>query len=57
MLGWRDHAHVDILLVCSLNLLLLLLKQLYLLLYSQLFHCRRMYVSIMLMLIPGLATR
>lgn len=46
MLGWWDHAHVDILLVRSLDLLLLLLKQLDLLLYSQLFHCREMYVSI-----------
>jgi hypothetical protein len=26
VLGRRDHAHVDILLMCSLNLLLLLLK-------------------------------
>jgi hypothetical protein len=25
MLGWRDHSHIDILLVCSLYLLLLLL--------------------------------
>ena len=53
MLGWGDHAHVDILLVGSLNLLLLLLKQLDLLLDGQLFHCtkRRVCVSIMSRLI------
>jgi hypothetical protein len=36
--GW-DHAHIHVLLVCSLYLLLLLLEQLYLLLYRELFHC------------------
>ncbi len=40
VLGWRDHAHIDILLVRSLDLLLLLLKQFDLLLNRQLFHCR-----------------
>jgi hypothetical protein len=51
MLGWRDHAHIDVLLVGSLDLLLLLLKQLDLLLDRQLFHCRQTWVSIVLMLI------
>jgi len=46
MLGRGNHAHVDILLVGSLDLLLLLLKQLDLLLDSQLFHCRQTWVSI-----------
>ena len=41
MLSGRDHAHVDILLMGSLNLLLLLLKQFNLLLDSKLFHCDR----------------
>lgn len=35
--GW-DHAHIHVLLVRSLYLLLLLLEQLYLLLYRELFH-------------------
>lgn len=37
-LTWGHHPQVDILLLCSLDLLLLLLKQLNLLLDSQLFH-------------------
>lgn len=45
--GWQllllwDHAHVDVLLVGSGNLLLLLLQELDLLLQSQLFHCREL---------------
>jgi hypothetical protein len=39
VLTGRDHAHIHVLLVCSLYLLLLLLEQLYLLLYRELFHC------------------
>lgn len=39
MLGWRNHAHIDVLLVGSLYLLLLLLKKLDLLLNGQLLHC------------------
>ncbi len=39
MLRRWDHAHVHILLVGSLNLLLLLLKQFDLLLDRKLFHC------------------
>lgn len=42
MLGRRDHAHVYILLMCSLNLLLLLLEKLDLLLDGQLLHCEEM---------------
>lgn len=38
MLGWRDHSHVHILLMSSLNLLLLLLQKFDLLLNSKLFH-------------------
>ena len=40
VLGGGNHAHVDILLVGSLDLLLLLLKQFDLLLNSKLLHCR-----------------
>lgn len=36
-----EQAHIDVLLVCSSNLLLLLLKQFDLLLNSQLFHYKR----------------
>ena len=39
MLTWWDHAHIHVLLMSSLYLLLLLLKQLNLLLYRELFHC------------------
>jgi hypothetical protein len=42
VLSWWDHPHIDILLMCSLYLLLLLLKQLDLLLYGKLFHCKIM---------------
>jgi len=35
----RNHSHINILLVCGLDLLLLLLKQFNLLLNSKLFHC------------------
>lgn len=35
----RDHSHIDILLMCSSDLLLLLLEELDLLLQSKLFHC------------------
>lgn len=38
LVRWQ-HAHADVLLVCSCDLLLLLLKQFYLLLNSELFHC------------------
>jgi hypothetical protein len=38
VLSRRDHAHIDVLLVCSLNLLLLLLEQFDLLLNRKLFH-------------------
>ena len=38
MLGRRNHSHVDILLMCGLNLLLLLLQKFDLLLNSKLFH-------------------
>jgi hypothetical protein len=37
--GW-DHPHIHVLLMRSLYLLLLLLEQLYLLLYCKLFHWR-----------------
>ena len=39
MLTWWDHAHIHVLLMRSLYLLLLLLEQLDLLLYRELFHC------------------
>lgn len=45
-LAGGNHAHVDVLLVGSLDLLLLLLQQLDLLLDSQLFHCGEEDVSI-----------
>ena len=45
VLSWWDHSHLDILLVCSLYLLLLLLKQFDLLLDCQLFHCRNVVSS------------
>ena len=44
-LVWRNHAHVDILLVGSLNLLLLLLKQFDLLLDSKLLHYQELSVK------------
>ena len=40
LLPGRDHAHIDVLLVGSLELLLLLLEKLDLLLDSKLVHCR-----------------
>lgn len=39
MLLRLDDAHVDVLLMCSGNLLLVLLKDFNLLLYGELFHC------------------
>ena len=39
-LAGRNHSHVDILLMSSLNLLLLLLQEIDLLLNRQLFHCK-----------------
>jgi hypothetical protein len=42
MLGRRDHAHINILLVCSLDLLLLLLQKLDLLLNGKLLHYSKM---------------
>ena len=41
VLLWLNHAHVDILLVCCSDLLLLLLEDLDLLGNGELFHCER----------------
>ena len=49
MLRRWNHPHVDILLVGSLDLLLLLLEELDLLLDCQLFHCRNVMISTVLL--------
>lgn len=46
LLGRRYHAHVDVLLMSSLQLLLLLLEELDLLLDSKLVHCRGRVLAI-----------